>query len=131
MALKDEKYMALTTFRRNGVGVTTPVWVADLGDNKVGFWTSSESGKAKRLRHTSRVTVQPSNGRGTPKPGTQPIEAQAHLVTGAELEAVRTRIVAKYGVMTKFTKFAAKLIGAIKRKPFPYADIAIVIELPA
>jgi PPOX class probable F420-dependent enzyme len=54
----DEKCVLLTTFKRDGTGVSTPVWWVDMGDGTFGFWTSSASGKAKRLAHTSRVTVR-------------------------------------------------------------------------
>ena len=64
MSLSDEKYLALTTFRRSGEGVVTPVWVAPLSDGRIGFWTADGSGKTKRMRHTSRVTVQASDGAG-------------------------------------------------------------------
>jgi hypothetical protein len=47
MSLIDEKYMLLKTFRRDGTPVSTPVWLADLGDREIGFWTSSASGKVK------------------------------------------------------------------------------------
>jgi PPOX class probable F420-dependent enzyme len=59
VALGDEKYMRLTTFRRDGRPVATPVWVVKLDGDRIGFWTSSGSGKAKRLAHTARVTVAP------------------------------------------------------------------------
>ena len=58
---------------------------AVIADGRVGFYTSSGSGKAKRLAHTSKVIVQPSDARGRPKAGTQPIEATAEGVTGAAL----------------------------------------------
>src|SRR5580692_2057970 len=99
MGLSDEKYLSMTTYRKNGTPVTTPVWIADLGDGKLGFWTSSGSGKAKRLAHTSRVTLQPSDGRGRVKPDSTAIEATATLVEGPELDAIRKAVVAKYGFM--------------------------------
>ena len=43
--------------------VPTPVWAAPDGDSLV-VWTRADSGKVKRLRHTSRVTVAPSDIRG-------------------------------------------------------------------
>ncbi len=49
MALSDERYLRFTTFRRDGNPVSTTVWVVGLGDGQLGFWTSSGSGKAKRL----------------------------------------------------------------------------------
>ena len=56
-------YVSLTTFRRTGVPVATPVWAAADGDDLV-VWTRADSGKVKRLRHTSRVTVAPCDVRG-------------------------------------------------------------------
>jgi PPOX class probable F420-dependent enzyme len=130
MSLGDEKYLALTTFKRDGTPVTTAVWAAPIDDNKIGFWTSSGSGKAKRLAHTSKVIVQPSDSRGRVKAGTTPVEATAVLVTGPELEGIRTKIIAKYGFMTKITKFLAKVGGIVKRKQIPYGDRGVLITLP-
>ncbi|TYP88418.1 PPOX class F420-dependent oxidoreductase [Blastococcus xanthinilyticus] len=62
-ALPDSEYVSLTTFRRTGVPVATPVWAAADGDSLV-VWTRADSGKVKRLRHTSRVTVAPCDVRG-------------------------------------------------------------------
>ena len=129
MALGDEKYLRLTTFRRNGSPVATPVWAVALDGGEVGFYTSSGSGKAKRLAHTSRVLVQPSDSRGKPRAGTSEVQATARVVTGPELEEIRRRVVAKYGFMTKVTKLLAKLGGIVKRKQLPYADRGVVITL--
>ncbi len=127
MALSDEKYLLLTTFKRDGTPVATPVWVVALDNGKLGFWTSSGSGKAKRLAHTQRVTLQPSNARGNVKDGSQPTTGTARVVTGAEFEALHDKVVAKYGVFTKITKALATVGGIIKRKRIPYGDIGVEI----
>jgi len=129
VGLGDEKYILLTTFRRDGTPVATPVWAVALDDGKVGFWTSSGSGKAKRLAHTARVTVQPCDARGRVKAATQPVEASARLVAGDELATIREKVVAKYGVMTKITKLLGTLGGIIKRKRIPYGDRGVIITL--
>ena len=49
------------------------------------------------------------------------------LVEGAELEAIRSRVVAKYGFMTKVTKLLGTLGGIIKRNRIPYGDRGVVI----
>jgi PPOX class probable F420-dependent enzyme len=131
VALSDEKYMLLTTFRRDGTPVATPVWVVRLDDERVGFWTSSGSGKAKRLAHTARVTVTPCDARGRVKQGAATVEATARVVTGSELEDIRTRIVAKYGLMTKFTKLLGTIAGVLRGKRIPYGDRGVVITLPS
>jgi PPOX class probable F420-dependent enzyme len=127
VALTDEKYMLLTTFRRDGTPVATPVWVAPLDGGAVGFWTSSGSGKAKRLAHTARVTVQPCDGRGRIKAGSAPIDATARVVTGAELDTIRQKIVAKYGFMTKIAQFLGTLGGTLRGKRIPYGDRGVIV----
>jgi uncharacterized protein len=126
-ALGDEKYLLLTTFRKDGRAVATPVWSADLGNGSLGFWTSSGSGKAKRLAHTERVTVQPCDARGKVKSGSTATEATAKLVTGAELDTIGEKIRAKYGFMTKVTKLLNTIGGFVKRKRIPYGDRGVVI----
>jgi uncharacterized protein len=125
--LRDEKYMLLTTFRRDGTPVATPVWVVGLEDGQVGFWTSSGSGKAKRLAHTTRVTVTPCDGRGRVKDDAVVVEATARIVAGREFDAIRERVLAKYGVMTKVTKVLGTVAGIVRRKRIPYGDIGVVV----
>ncbi len=127
MALSDERYMRLTTFRRDGTPVSTPVWVTPFGQDSVAFWTSSGSGKAKRLAHTQRVTVQPSDARGRAKAGTEPIEAIARVVEGEELEEISRSVKAKYGFQTRLTKALGTLGGILKRNRIPYGDRGVVV----
>jgi PPOX class probable F420-dependent enzyme len=129
MSIADEKYIALTTFKRDGTPITTPVWVVPVAAGKIGFWTSSGSGKAKRLAHTSKVTVQPSNARGVVKPGSSPVEATAVLVMGPEYEGIRSKVNAKYGVMVTISKIGNTIGGWVKRKKIPYGDRGVVITL--
>jgi uncharacterized protein len=127
MTLGDEKYLLLTTFRRTGTPVATPVWSVPLDGGAVGFWTSSGSGKAKRLAHTERITVQPCDARGKVKPGTTPVQATARLVTGDELETIRREVKAKYGFATHVTKLLGAVGGIVKRNRMPYGDRGVVI----
>ncbi len=129
MALSDEKYIRVTTFKKDGTEVSTPTWVVALDDGKVGFYTSSTSGKAKRLKNNPRVVVQPSDARGRAKAGTSPVEGTAAVVSGPERDAIYAKVVAKYGFMTKVTRLFAKVGGVLKRKDQPYADRGVVVTL--
>jgi PPOX class probable F420-dependent enzyme len=129
MALSDEKYIRVTTFKRDGTAVPTPTWVVGLDGGKIGFYTSSTSGKVKRLRNDPKVVVQPSDGRGRAKPDTSPLDGSATVVTGSERDVIYDKVVAKYGLMTKVTRVLAKLGGVVKRKQQPYADCAVVITI--
>jgi len=129
MSLADEKYVLLTTFRKNGKAVSTPVWIIPLEDGTMGFYTSSGSGKAKRLAHTSRVTVQPCNSRGKVTDGTESTDATATTVTGSDLDEIRTKINDKYGFATKITKLLGTIGGIVKRNRIPYGDLGVVISI--
>lgn len=59
----DTRYIALTTYRRDGRPVTTPVWAAPLNGNLY-VVTARSSGKMRRLRATDRVRFAPSNMNG-------------------------------------------------------------------
>ena len=72
-AIAGHKYISLTTFRKNGAAVATPVWFGEEG-SKLYVMTRSDMGKAKRIRNNPRVRVAPCTIRGK--------------VTGPELEAV-------------------------------------------
>ena len=131
MSLGDEKYLLLTTFKRDGSPVATPVWSVPLDDGNIGFWTSSGSGKAKRLAHTTRVTVQPCDARGNVTDGTSPTDATARLVSGDDMAEIRTKVNAKYGIMTKLSKVLGKIGGLVKRNPIPYGARGVIITIDA
>ena len=59
----DTRYIALTTYRRDGRPVTTPVWAAPLKGNLY-VVTARSTGKVRRLRATDRVRFAPSNMNG-------------------------------------------------------------------
>ncbi|EXU63780.1 pyridoxamine 5-phosphate oxidase [Streptomyces sp. PRh5] len=42
------KYLLVTSYRRNGTPVATPVWVVRDGD-ALGVWTAADSWKVKRI----------------------------------------------------------------------------------
>ena len=87
-SLQGRKYLNIETFRKNGQGVATPVWFAGESENsapeKVYVYSTTDSGKAKRIRNNGRVRVAPCDVRG--KLFGDWIEARAEIVTGAEAE---------------------------------------------
>jgi len=62
-ALTGQKYINLTTFRRDGSPVTTPVWFAREGESLY-ITTYDATGKVKRLRANEHVEIAPSDARG-------------------------------------------------------------------
>ena len=71
------KYLSLTTFKRDGTGVATPVWfVAEAG--RILVVTGAESHKARRIHHNPAVTVAECTARGRLR--SSPVPAQAHIL---------------------------------------------------
>lgn len=127
--ISQEKYVSVATFRKTGVAVATATWVVPLDGDRVGILTSSASGKVKRLRNNPSLTLQPSDVRGRPKAGTTPVSGTVDLVTsGADFEAITSKVKAKYGLMVPITRLvdSARHLG---KGPYPYADTGVVIKL--
>ena len=61
--IAGQKYISLTTFRKTGVAVPTPVWFGEDAD-KLYVMTRSDMGKTKRIRNNPHVKVAPSTIRG-------------------------------------------------------------------
>jgi PPOX class probable F420-dependent enzyme len=61
--IQGQKYISLTTFRKSGAAVPTPVWFGEC-DDKLYVMTRSDSGKYKRIRNDSQVRVAPCTVRG-------------------------------------------------------------------
>ena len=96
-ALGDEKFVSLTTFRKTGVAVSTPVWIGREGDALV-VTTPSGSGKVKRLRNNDRVELQPCSRRGVVEEGAPKVAAVAELVQGPDaMRRLDSALKSKYG----------------------------------
>lgn len=114
MNIADERYVALTTYKRSGEAKSLPVWIADLGDGTVGFTTASSSYKVKRLRNDNRVVLQPSDAKGNVRAGTEPVTGTAVVQEGAGFERVRDVVKKKYGIQYRAITLmgnVAKLVG--------------------
>ncbi len=118
MTIADEKYVLLTTFRKSGEAVSSPVWIAGLPEGTVGFTTEEGSGKVKRIRNNGRITLQPCGMRGTVKDGSVAVEGSAEILTGPGAEPVRGAIRRKYWVMSKLF-VVGELWRKVRRKPEP------------
>jgi PPOX class probable F420-dependent enzyme len=55
---EHQEFLSLETFRKNGIGVKTPVWFAREGD-ALYIWTVGDSGKVKRIRNNPQVNIAP------------------------------------------------------------------------
>jgi len=93
-----QKYISLATFKKDGTRVATPVWLAREADHLYVI-TDPTSGKAKRLRNSSRAQVAACDMRGTVQG--EYVDATAVLMDTAGSERVNSLITAKYGLMAR------------------------------
>jgi PPOX class probable F420-dependent enzyme len=128
MSIADEKYVAFTTYRRNGEAKTLPVWIADLGDGTVGFTTASSSYKVKRLRNDSRVVLQPSDAKGNVRPGTEPVTGTGVVHQGADFERIKKILLKKYGIQYRGIAFMGSIAKLIGKGSGTDAAIAITLD---
>jgi PPOX class probable F420-dependent enzyme len=77
----------LTTFRRNGQSVATPVGII-IDKDKLYFATRASTGKVKRLHHNPRVTLAQCTRAG--KATGPSIPASARQLVGAEAAVIET-----------------------------------------
>lgn len=93
-SLATARYVLLTTYRRDGTPVATPVGpIAHEG--RLYVYTPVNSGKAKRVRRSSDVQVAPCTSRGVP---TGPaIRARARVLSGVEADEMKQRFAQRWG----------------------------------
>src|ERR1051326_7451499 len=92
-----QKYVRLTSYRKSGTAVSTPVHIAVEGDHAfVRTW--STSGKYKRIAHNPAVELAPSTWRGRP---TGPASsARARLLSDAEAVHAGQALAEKYPLLS-------------------------------
>ena len=113
--LRRANYISLTTFRKSGEPVSTPVWFAEEA-GMLYLFTFPSAGKLKRIRHTARVTVAPCTLNG--KVTGPAVEAQARILAGEQAEAHADQILArKYGLIWRIYHAVMGTMRVLSRKP--------------
>ncbi|EYT82445.1 PPOX class F420-dependent oxidoreductase [Streptomyces andamanensis] len=100
------KYVLITSYRKNGTPVATPVWVVRDGA-ALGVWTAADSWKVKRIRARPDVLVGPCDVRGHPT-GDQ-LPATAEICDRDTTARYRGLIARKYGLIGRLTLLGSRL----------------------
>ncbi|QES47424.1 PPOX class F420-dependent oxidoreductase [Streptomyces venezuelae] len=117
------RYVSLTTFRKNGTPVATPVWaVADAGELYI--WTREDSWKVRRIRANGHVTLSACDRRGRITPGTPVLEGTARLLDEAGLRRVRKLMARKYSWQFWIVDLPAAAVRLGRR---PHTGIAVKV----
>jgi len=118
MTVVDEfgrsKYVSLTTYRKDGTGVATPVWHV-VNEGELLVVSEADAWKVKRIRNNSHVTVTVCGARGAIAPGAPSAEGTARLLDGPGTEAGRKLLARKY-VLSRVGNWFAKVLH-IRRPP--------------
>jgi uncharacterized protein len=95
-SLKDTKTVLLTTYKRDGTAVDTPVSLAFDGDRAF-FRSYDKAWKTKRLRNNPDVKVAPATVKGT---ATGPaIDARATLLDDGEARIAARALARRHRVL--------------------------------
>jgi len=122
--LLKANYVSLTTFRKNGAAVATPVWFVERkGTMYIG--TSAAAGKVKRIRNSGRVTLAPCTARG--KVVGPPVEGKASILSDQEeIARAQAALASKYGMQFRLIAFSQGIARFLRRRTDDYVYLAIV-----
>jgi hypothetical protein len=117
-----ERYVNLATYRRSGIEVKTPVWIAGLAGRYYVF-SAGDAGKIKRIRATPRVRLAACDFRGNIRSAW--IDARARIVMEpALIRGVRGAFRRKYGLTMLLTDVMATLTGRMRRRAYIEIELA-------
>jgi PPOX class probable F420-dependent enzyme len=117
LSLADARFVSLTTFRRSGERVSTPVWVGRDGEALV-VLTPAGSGKAKRLRHDPRVELAPCGRFGKVEDGVVPVTGTAEVrEADDDVERARATIRRHYPIESRVVLGIERLIERLRGRP--------------
>lgn len=115
IALGDEPFVQLTTFRSTGDAVPTTVWIARDGLNLY-VTTGAGTGKVKRLRGDARILLRPSSRRGRVDGTVPPVPGVAEVVADDQAVAHAHGLLArKYRWQWRLAMLVERLAGGRER----------------
>jgi PPOX class probable F420-dependent enzyme len=97
---QNQSFINLETFRKNGIGVKTPVWFVE-DEGRFYVRTGAESWKVKRIHNNPQIKVVPSKSQGQPIGKWVP--AVAHRIDNPVREVEINKLFnRKYGLQKRF-----------------------------
>ena len=122
------RYVSVTSFKRDGTGVATPVWAVSDGTSLLAL-TDLHSAKVRRMRRNPHVLVAPCRVNGTLH--SDPVAARVEVLTATpDLERVQKLLRERYKISYRVVMLFYRL-GRRLRRQRSVADgaaLAITIE---
>jgi uncharacterized protein len=126
-ALFPGRYLSITSFKRDGTGVATPVWFVSDGSRLFAF-TDLHSAKIRRIRRNPHVLVASCRPDG--KLRREPVAGHAEVLTAtADLERVRELLVARYKLSYRVAMLFYRLGRRLRGKQTVADGAALAITL--
>ena len=116
MISKKTNYINLSTQKKDGSFVNTPVWFAqDEETNNYYVYTLKKSGKVKRIRNFKDIKVAPCNFSGKLKGNW--INAKAELIEDRDkIKLAYSLLRFKYGIFFKIGDFFSWVVGNYNKR---------------
>jgi PPOX class probable F420-dependent enzyme len=106
-ALFPGRYLSVTSFKRDGTGVATPLWFVSDGRRLLAL-TDLDSAKVRRIRRNPRVLVASCRADG--KVRGEPLAAHVDVLTATpELERVQKLLIKRYKLSYRVVMLAYRL----------------------
>jgi uncharacterized protein len=121
------KYVSLTTFRRDGTPVSTPVWFVAENENLL-VETDGDSYKVKRIRGNDKVSVAPCNAMG--RVMGEAVSARAAILPPDELPRVEQLLHRKYRFDYIFVLPIYRLVQRLRGQPLRYQRPVVLSITP-
>jgi PPOX class probable F420-dependent enzyme len=122
-SLGEARYVSLTTFKRDGTPVSTPVWVASDDGRRLLVWSGARTLKVRRLARDPRVLVARCDFKG--RESGPRAEGTAAVIDDGELGASLMR--RKYGWQKQALDAWGRVARLVSRRPpAPAVTIEIV-----
>ena len=112
--LAHEEFVSITTFKRDGTPVSTPVWVVGEDGNLLVI-SEADTWKVKRIRRDGHVRVAPCSARGAVRG--EPVDGTAVIET--DTGPVEQLLARKYGWKYRAYMRFSGLMRTIRRQPAP------------
>jgi len=126
-ALFPGRYLSVTSFKRDGSGVATPVWFVSDGSRLFAF-TDLRSAKIRRIHRNPHVLIASCRPGG--KLRREPVAARAEVLTApADLERVQKLLLARYKISYRIVMFFYRLGRRLRGKQSVADGAALAITV--
>ena len=126
-ALFRGRYLSVTSFKRDGTGVATPVWFVSDGRRLLAL-TDLHSAKVRRIRRDPRILV--ASCRASGKLRSEPIPARATVLTATpELEHVQALLKERYAISYRLVMLFYRLGRRLRGLPSVADGAALAITI--